>query len=87
MLRSMTDALSGYETGPDGTVRAAAAAWSRVERRSRVVIVEGVSDQIAVDAAAEVRGLDLSGNGVVVLPIGGAQAIARALADLNSRSR
>jgi hypothetical protein len=81
----MTDALAGYETGPDGTRRATAVAWSCVDRARAVVLVEGVSDQIAVDSAAEVRGVDLQGCGVVVLPIGGAQAIARTLTELHRR--
>jgi hypothetical protein len=79
----MADALAGYETGPDGALRAAATAWSRVGDASAVVLVEGVSDQIAVDAAAEVRDVDLERRGVVVLPIGGAQAIARTLTELH----
>jgi hypothetical protein len=79
----MTDALAGYETGPDGTQRAAAAAWSRIDRARAVVLVEGVSDQIAVDATAEGRGVDLERLAVVVLPIGGAQAIARTLTELH----
>lgn len=81
----MTDALAGYETGPDGTLRAAAAAWSSVDQARAVVLVEGVSDQIAVDAAAEVRGIDLEQRAVVVFPIGGAQAISRTLSELRRR--
>jgi hypothetical protein len=37
--------------------------------------VEGVSDQVALEALAERRGRDLEAEGVSVLPIGGAQAI------------
>ncbi len=40
-----------------------------------VVLVEGVSDQVALEALAERRGRDLDAEGVSVLPIGGAQAI------------
>jgi hypothetical protein len=40
-----------------------------------VVLVEGVSDQVALEALAERRGRDLEAEGVSVLPIGGAQAI------------
>ena len=40
-----------------------------------VVLVEGVSDQVAVETLAERRGRDLRGEGVSVVPIGGAQAI------------
>jgi hypothetical protein len=44
-----------------------------------VVLVEGVSDQVAVEALAERRGRDLPGEGISVVPIGGAQAIGRFL--------
>jgi Overcoming lysogenization defect protein-like, TOPRIM domain len=42
-----------------------------------VVLVEGFSDQIAIEALAVRRGRDLAAEGVVVVPIGGAQAVAR----------
>lgn len=44
-----------------------------------VVLVEGISDQWAVEALAERRGRDLESERVSVLPIGGAQAIGRFL--------
>jgi hypothetical protein len=44
-----------------------------------VVLVEGVSDQAAVEALAERRSRDLDAEGVSVVPIGGAQAIGRFL--------
>ncbi|MBO0830978.1 MAG: ATP-dependent endonuclease [Actinobacteria bacterium] len=44
-----------------------------------VVLVEGVSDQIAVEALAGRQGRDLAAERVVVLPIGGAHAFARYL--------
>jgi hypothetical protein len=44
-----------------------------------VVLVEGVSDQRAVEALAERRGRNLDAEGVSVVPIGGAQAIGRFL--------
>ena len=40
-----------------------------------VVLVEGISDQRAVEALAVRRGRDLRAEGVYVVPIGGAQAI------------
>jgi hypothetical protein len=42
-----------------------------------VVLVEGVSDQAAVEALAVRLGRDLAAEGVGVVPIGGAQAIGR----------
>ena len=44
-----------------------------------VVLVEGISDQRALEALAERRGRDLDGEGVSVVAIGGAQAIGRSL--------
>ncbi len=44
-----------------------------------VVLVEGLSDGSAVETLAERRGRDLASEGVSVVPIGGAQAIRRAL--------
>jgi hypothetical protein len=40
-----------------------------------VVLVEGVSDQRALEALAERRGRNLEAEGISVVPIGGAQAI------------
>jgi hypothetical protein len=44
-----------------------------------VVLVEGVSDQLAVEALAARRGRDLTAEGVAVVPIGGAGNIRRFL--------
>ena len=44
-----------------------------------VVLVEGISDRIAVETLARRRGRDLETEGVSVVPIGGAQAIGRFL--------
>jgi hypothetical protein len=44
-----------------------------------VVLVEGISDQVAVEALAERRGRDLDAEGISVVPIGGAQAIGKFL--------
>jgi hypothetical protein len=43
------------------------------------VLVEGISDQVALETLAERRGRDLVAEGVSVVPIGGAQAIGRFL--------
>jgi hypothetical protein len=50
----------------------------RITQRA-VVLVEGISDQHAVEALAERHGRDLHAEGVSVVPIGGAQAIGRSL--------
>src|SRR5215467_6121751 len=44
-----------------------------------VVLVEGTSDKLALEALAERRGRDLEAEGVTVVPIGGAQAIGNVL--------
>jgi OLD-like protein len=44
-----------------------------------VVLVEGISDQIAVETLARRHARDLAREGIQVVPIGGAQAIGRAL--------
>ena len=44
-----------------------------------VILVEGITDRIALEAVAERLGLDLAG--VEIVPIGGAQAIRRAAAE------
>jgi hypothetical protein len=46
-----------------------------------VLLVEGVTDRIAVQAVAAKLGRDLAAEGVAVVPIGGAQAIRRAFAE------
>jgi len=52
-------------------------------RRTRiartVVLVEGISDQVALETLAQRRGRDLDAEGISVLRIGGAQAIGRFL--------
>ena len=42
-----------------------------------VILVEGISDQIAVETVAARRGLDLGAEGVAVVPAGGAHGFAR----------
>jgi hypothetical protein len=46
-----------------------------------VVLVEGITDRIALEAVAAKLGLDLVANGIEIVPIGGAQAIRRAAAE------
>jgi Overcoming lysogenization defect protein-like, TOPRIM domain len=44
-----------------------------------IVLVEGITDRLAVEAVAQRLGIDL--DGVEIVPIGGAQAIRRAAAE------
>jgi len=46
---------------------------------SAVVLVEGISDRVALETLAARRGRDLEREGIAVVPIGGAQAIGRFL--------
>ena len=46
-----------------------------------VILVEGVSDKTALETLAARRGRDLAAEGVEIVPIGGAQAIGRALVE------
>jgi hypothetical protein len=51
-----------------------------VARRPRaVVLVEGASDQVALQTLAARLGRDLDGEGVAIVPMGGAQSIGRYL--------
>jgi hypothetical protein len=45
-----------------------------------IVLVEGISDQIALETLAARRGRDLAGEGISIVSIGGAQAVGRFLA-------
>jgi hypothetical protein len=44
-----------------------------------VVLVEGISDRVAIEALAERRGRNLQAEGIAIVPMGGAQAIGRFL--------
>jgi hypothetical protein len=73
------DLLAGYVSGPAAATGATAEALARAEAARAVVLVEGVSDQIAVETLAGRRGRDLPAEGVVVLPVGGAHGARRYL--------
>jgi hypothetical protein len=77
--RLAREVLDGYVSGPDAPVEATAAALARSESAQVVVLVEGISDQIAVETLAGRQGRDLAAEGVVIVPIGGAHAMRRYL--------
>ena len=52
-----------------------------------VVLVEGSSDQVALEALAERRGRDLAAEGIAVVPMGGARNIRRFLELFGPRGR
>jgi hypothetical protein len=71
--------LDGYVHGPAAATEATARALARVAGAEALVLVEGISDQIALETLAARRGRHLAAERVVVLPIGGAHAIRRYL--------
>ena len=68
------DVLGDYAQGTDAPQRATATALDGIGDARTIVLVEGVSDQIAVEALAARLGRDLAADGIAVVPIGGAQA-------------
>ena len=77
--RLSREVLDGYFSGPDAQLAATASALATIDSARCVVLVEGISDQIALDAIAARRGRDLGAEGVVIVPVGGAHAITRYL--------
>ena len=77
--RLARELLDGYVSGPDAPVEATAAALARAESARAVVLVEGISDQIALETLAGRQGRDLAAEGIVIVPIGGAHAVTRYL--------
>ena len=71
--------LDGYVHGPAAATEATARALAKVAAAEAVVLVEGISDQIAVETLAARRGRDLDAERVVVFPTGGVHAMARYL--------
>lgn len=70
------DVLSGYVSGPEAATQATVRALARVADSRAIVLVEGISDQIALETLAARHGRDLGAEGIVILPVGGAQAMA-----------
>lgn len=83
--RLAREALRGYANGPDAPLEATATALTMAESARSVVLVEGISDRIALESLAGRQGRDLAAEGVVVVPIGGAQAATRYLARFGPR--
>ena len=71
--------LEGSIHGPDAPIKATVAALARAESARTVVLVEGISDQVALETLAGRQGRDLRSEGVVIVPIGGAHAVTRFL--------
>jgi hypothetical protein len=75
-------ALDGYVSGPAAAVQATTRAMAKVGDAVALVLVEGISDQIALETAAAGLGRDLEAERVVIVPMGGAHAIGRFLTRL-----
>ena len=73
------DVLDGRISGPDAPIEATAAALAQAESARAVVLVEGISDQLALETLAGRQGRDLAAAGIVIVPMGGAHAITRFL--------
>jgi len=77
--RLAREVLDGSIHGPDAPIEATAAALARAESAGTVVLVEGISDQMALETLAGRQGRDLGAEGIVIVPIGGAHAVTRFL--------
>jgi hypothetical protein len=73
--------LDGYVHGPAAATEATARALAKASAAEALLLVEGISDQIAVETLAARRGRDLDAERLVVLPTGGAHAMTRYLTD------
>jgi len=71
------ESLAGSADAP--LVAAAAHALAASVDPRTVVLVEGISDQVALEALAERGGRDLAAEGIAVVPMGGARNIRRFL--------
>ena len=72
-------ALGGYVSGPNAPLRAAADALAKAASAQAMILVEGISDQIALETLATRCHRNLDAEAVAVLPVGGAQAIGQYL--------
>ena len=59
------EVLDGWVSGPDAPIEATAAALVRAESARTVVLVEGISDQMALETLARRHGRDLSAEAIV----------------------
>ncbi|MFI8992474.1 TOPRIM nucleotidyl transferase/hydrolase domain-containing protein [Streptomyces sp. NPDC053542] len=78
-LRRFRLAVVAWAAGGAGAGAAAAVAQELADGVRTVVLVEGSSDQAALETLATRYGRDLDGEGVAVVPLGGATSIGRFL--------
>ena len=84
--REQKTARARVEAVPAGGPEATRRALAKASDSRAVVLVEGISDQIALETLAARRGRNLGGEGISVVPIGGAQAIGRFLTRLGDQA-
>jgi hypothetical protein len=77
-----TPPVPGYLHGPGASVEATREALEKLDDAHTVVLVEGISDQIAIGTLAVRRGRNFEDEGVVVLPIGGSGSVSAHLSAL-----
>ncbi|MGW2933595.1 TOPRIM nucleotidyl transferase/hydrolase domain-containing protein [Streptomyces sp. NPDC001156] len=78
-LRRFRRALVAWAAGGARAEAAATVARELAGRVRTIVLVEGSSDQVALEALATRHGRDLGAEGVAVVPLGGATSIGRFL--------
>jgi hypothetical protein len=78
-MRRFRLALARWAAGGVGASAAAAVARELAGDARTIVLVEGSSDQVALEALATRHGRDLGAQGVAVVPLGGATNIGRFL--------
>jgi hypothetical protein len=84
--RSLQSAVESLAGGADARLATAATqALATSVDPQRVVLVEGISDQVALQALAARRGRDLAAEGIAVVPMGGARNLRRFLELLGPR--
>lgn len=71
--------LAHYPHGPDASVAATALALRAAPHARALIMVEGVSDQIALESLARRQGRDLAAEGVAVFVVGGSGSLKRHL--------
>ena len=72
-----TRVLAGYPNGPNAPIEATTIALEKAIAAQAIILVEGISDQIAVDTLASRLGRDLDAEDIAVVPVGGAQAVMK----------
>ncbi len=81
--------LDTYPHGHDASLEAELAGRARADSPTTeaLILVEGVSDQVAIDSMAARQGRRLEDEGVVVLPVGGFGAVAGFLREYGPAGR